>query len=363
MKILSSKYHYNKLLIFLLFLLIESFSCTFFSSNGYIDADDPLIIYEGRFDFNDTKNPRFDWPGSSIHAVFEGRSISIRLTDGNNDYNVFIDGKLKTILRTDSSVVYNISNSLSPGKHIITISKRTEAKFGVASFQGFILEEDKTLHPLGLQRKRRMEFIGNSFVAGYGNEGTSPECKFSRETENNYIAYGPVLARKLKAYCNVIAVSGIGVVRNHGDSTRTSLQPLPYYYNKTCFNDSLEWNFSNYQPDVVVIRLGRNDYWGKPFPKREDFRTAYIQFLKYVRNKYPNSHIFTLCGPIRKDPHCDYIKSAVNELKDKKVYFVKLDIKLKRPDDFGCQYHPNKKGHEKIAAFLEPIIREKTDWK
>ena len=127
MKILSSKYHYKKLLIFLLFLLIESFSCTFFSSNGYIDADDPLIIYEGRFDFSDPKNVRFDWPGSSIHAVFEGGSVSIRLIDGNNDYNVFIDGKLKKILRTDSTVIHNISDSLSPGKHSITITKRTEA--------------------------------------------------------------------------------------------------------------------------------------------------------------------------------------------------------------------------------------------
>lgn len=338
-------------------------SCNLFNSDGYIDADDPLIIYDGRFDFSDSKSPRFDWPGSSIHTVFEGSSIAIRLTDSNNDYNVIIDGKLKTILRTDSSVVYNISDSLSPGRHGITITKRTEGIFGIASFQGFILAEGKTLHPLGLKRKRKIEFIGDSFLAGFGSDGKSPECEFSRETENNYISYGPVLARKLKAYCNVIAISGIGIVRNHGDSTRTSILTLPNYYNKTCFNDSLEWNFSSYQPDVVVIRLGRNDYWSKPFPKRADFKTAYIQFLKYVRSKYPNAHIFTLCGPIRNDPHCDYINSTVNEMKDKRIYFVKIDLKLKRPDDFGCQYHPNKSGHEKIAAYLEPIIKQKTGWK
>lgn len=354
---------YFKYFVLLYFLLLATFSCDIFISDGYIDADDPLIIYEGRFDYGDPKNPRFDWPGSSIHAVFEGRSVYVRLTDSNNDYNVFIDDKLKKILRTDSSVVYIISDSLTPGKHRISITKRTEGKFGIASFQGFIIEEGKTLHPLGLRRKRKIEFIGDSFVAGFGNEGKSPDCEFSRETENNYISYGPVLARKLKAYCNVIAISGIGLVRNNGDSTRTSLFPFPYYYNRTCFNDSLEWNFSSYQPDVVVIRLGRNDYWAKPFPKRENFRTDYVQFLKYIRGKYPKAHIFALCGPIRKDPHCDYIKSAVKEMKDKKIYFVKLDVNLKRPDDFGCQYHPNKSGHEKIAAYLETIIKEKTGWK
>ena len=353
-----------QLFISCLVLLFYFFtSCSLFTSDGNIEADDPHIIYEGRFDFSDPKNPRFDWPGSSIHAVFEGSHISVRLNDGNNDYNIFIDGKLETILRTDSSEVYNISDSLSPGKHRITITKRTEGIFGIATFGGFILSEGKTLHPLALRRNRRMEFIGDSFVAGFGSDGKSPDCEFSRETENNFIAYGPVLARKLKAYCNIIAVSGIGITRNYGDSTRTSSVAMPYHYNKTCFNDSLEWDFSKYQPDVVVIRLGRNDYWSKPFPKRADFRTAYLEFLKYVRSKYPKANIFALCGPIRKDPHCDYIKSAVNEINDKKIYFVKLDVNLKRPGDFGCQYHPNKSGHEKIASFLEPIIREKTGWK
>ncbi len=88
-----------------------------------------------------------------------------------------------------------------------------------------------------------------------------------------------------------------------------------------------------------------------------------MEFLKFIRKKNPEAHIFALCGPIRKDPHCDYIRSAVNAIEDKKIYFVKVDINLKRPDDFGCQYHPNKKGHEKIAAYLEPIIRQKTGWK
>jgi lysophospholipase L1-like esterase len=351
------------LLIIFSFALLVINSCSIFTSDGYIDADDPLIIYEGRFDFSDPKNPRFDWPGSSIHAVFEGKSVSIRLTDGNNDYNVFIDNKLKKIIRTDSSIVYNISDSLSPGKHRISLTKRTEGSFGIASFQGFILSEGKTLHPLGQIYKRKMEFIGDSFVAGFGSEGKSPDCDFSRDTENNYIAYGPVLARKLKAYVTIIAISGIGMVRNHSDSTRTSLISMSNLYNRTCLNDTLEWNFSKYQPEVVVIRLGRNDYWNKPFPRRDDFRTAYLNFLKNVRTNYPKAHIFALCGPIRREPHCDYIKSVVNELNDKKIYFVKLDINLKRPDDFGCQYHPNNQGHEKIAAFLEPIIRAKTGWK
>jgi len=356
LKFIKSAILYFSLIVFLN-------SCNIFKSDGYIDADDPLIIYEGRFDFSDPKNPHFDWSGTSIHAVFEGSSISVRLTDGNNDYNVFIDNRFKKIIRTDSTVVYNISDSLTRGMHRITITKRTEAKFGIASFQGFVLERGKTLHPLAFRFKRKFEFIGDSFVAGYGSEGKSPDCDFSRGTENNYIAYGPVLAGRLNAEYSIIAISGIGIARNYGDSTRTSLQPMTYYYNKTCYNDTVYWNFSNFNPDVVVIRLGRNDYWSKPFPKRADFRTAYLWFLQYVRGKYPGAHIFALCGPIRNDPHCDYIRSAVEDMKDKKIHFVNVKVNLKSPEDFGCQHHPNKKGHEKIADFLEPVIKKALGWK
>jgi lysophospholipase L1-like esterase len=152
------------------------------------------------------------------------------------------------------------------------------------------------------------------------------------------------------------------MARNFGESSRKSKLPFPHYYNRTCFNDSLGWNFSGYQPDAVVLRLGRNDFWEKPFPKKANFRAAYIKFLKTIREKYKDAHIFALCGPLQDDLHCDYVKSALREIKDDKIHFVKVEAKLKRPDDYGCQYHPNKKGHQKIAAFLEPIIKEAMDW-
>jgi len=120
------------------------------------------------------------------------------------------------------------------------------------------------------------------------------------------------------------------------------------------------------QPEVVVVRLGRNDYWKKPHPKRETFRKSYLNFLKKIRGYYPRAHIFALCGPIRKEPHCDYIKSVAKELNekngDKKIHFIKLDINFNSGKDFGCEKHPNFFGHKKIADVLEPIIREKLKW-
>ena len=341
-------------------------SCELFQVSSHIEADDEHINYAGRFDFSDSKKVKFDWPGVQIRTRFMGTSCSIRLKDGNNDYDIFIDGKFKKVIRTTADTIYVLATKLENKAHTLLISKRTEAKFGIATFEGFILDAGKSLLKPANLEKRNIEFIGDSFLAGFGSEGTSPDCKFSRETENSYISFGPQLARKLNASYSVIAASGIGVVKNHGDSIRTSEFPLPYFYDRVCMNDTLTWNFKNWQPDVVVVRLGRNDYWQKPHPKRELFRTSYVDFLKRIRKHYPKSTIFALCGPIRKDPHCDYIRSAVKEMneknKDKKIHFVKLEIAFDTNRDFGCENHPNKFGHRKIADFLEPIIRKEMKW-
>ena len=342
-------------------------SCEFFEGSSHIDADDPLIEYIGRFDFSNPKSVRFDWPGVQIRTKFEGTSCSMKLKDGNNDYNVFLDGKLHKIIRTNSDTVYILANGLENKTHTLLITKRTEALFGIATFEGFILDGGKDLvKSIEILKKRKIEFVGDSYFTGFGSEGDLSDCVFSRETENSYLSFGPQLARKLNADYSIVAISGSGVTKNYGDSLRTSEYPLPHYYERSCMNDSLLWDFTQWQPDVVIVRLGRNDYWQKPHPKREMFRSAYLKFIKDIRKHYPNAHIFALCSPMRKDPHCDYINSVVNELKskngDKKIHFVKVDVKFNPQRDFGCEKHPNRFGHKKIADFLEPIIRKELKW-
>ena len=354
-----------------LFILILSVSllitsCEFFEGSSHIDADDENIEYIGRFDFSNQKSVKFDWPGVQISTRFEGTSCSIKLKDGKNDYNIFVDGRLHKIIRTTSDTIYVLANGLQNRVHTLLITKRTEALFGTAEFEGFILDGGKELVKPDRNNRRKIEFVGDSYFTGFGADGKSSDCVFSRETENSYLSFGPQLARKLNADYSIVAISGSGITKNYGDSLRTSEYPLPYYYERACFNDSLKWNFSSWQPDAVVVRLGRNDYWQKPHPKREMFKTAYLKFIKEIRTQYPKAHIFALCFPFRKDPHCDYINSVVNELKqkngDKKVHFIRVDIKFNSERDFGCEKHPNRFGHQKIAEFLEPVLRKELGW-
>jgi hypothetical protein len=359
----------NKIFFYLTILLGFQLitSCEFFEGSSHIDADDPSIEYVGRFDFSNPKSVRFDWPGVQIRTKFEGTSCSMKLKDGNNDYNVFIDGRLHKIIRTTSDTVYVLANGLENKTHTLLITKRTEALFGIAALEGFILDGGKDLvKSIKILKKRKIEFVGDSYFTGFGSEGDSSDCVFSRETQSSYVSFGPQLARKLDADYSIVAISGSGVVKNYGDSLRSSEFPLPYYYERVCMNDTLLWNFNRWQPDVVVVRIGRNDYWKEPHPKREMFRTAYLKLLNEIRRRYPKAEIFALCSPLRMDPQCDYINSVVNELNgkngDKKIHFVKVEVKFDPQRDFGCEKHPNRFGHKKIAEFLEPIIRKELKW-
>ena len=358
------KKYFFVLLFVLVWILV--LSGKIYNPSSHFTADEPNIEYIGRFDFSQPGVVRFDWPGVQIKATFSGTYCAIKLKDGHNDYNIFIDRKLKEVLRTGSDTIYTIAENLKDSLHSLIITKRTEGAYGIASFEGFILNKGDSLYPVVDKMKRKLEFIGDSFVAGLGSEGRTPDCLFSRDTDNNYIAFGPVLARRLNADYSIIAISGIGVVRNDGDTNLTSNQPLPYYYKRACLNDTLKWDFKKWQPDLVVVRLGNNDYWKKPYPLTKVFQKAYINFLKEIRSFYPQASILVFCEPIGKDQHCDYISSAVTELKnefgDKKIWFEELNIILNKQKDFGCKQHPNGSGHKKIADALEPIIRKAMNW-
>ena len=60
-------------------------------------ANNPDIQYFGRWDMSDSLHPRYSWPGVYIYAEFSGTAIGVRLTDGTNYFNVYIDGKLQSI--------------------------------------------------------------------------------------------------------------------------------------------------------------------------------------------------------------------------------------------------------------------------
>jgi lysophospholipase L1-like esterase len=335
---------------------------------GLIDADDPNIQYVGRFNFANPKEVVFDWPGVIIQAKFKGSSCAVRLEDGKNEYAVIVDNYAPRILTTDTSKVYRLISGLDDSKeHTIKIQKRTETFVGKGIFYGFILDRGSTLLSPDKGPDRRIEFIGNSITCGYGDEGESANCSFSPATENANMSYASITSRALQADYSLVAYSGRGVVRNYGDVNKTSRDPMPSLYDRTCFYDStVKWNFKNWIPQVVVINLGTNDFSTKPYPDKDVFQRAYLDLIKRVRLLYPGVTIFCLCGPMIEEPCLSYIREVVGNdqlmKREKDVFFIEIKRSALADTDWGCDMHPNIYGMQKMADMIVPAIKLRMNW-
>jgi len=343
--------------------------CLFFRVNVYgqteIDADDPNIQYVGRVDFKDPKNPQFDWPGVYINAVFDGTTCAVRLKElGQNYYNVFVDGKLVNVFGGKrSQEVYRIEQVFKAGPHSIMVTKRTSTDFGKCKFSGFVLDTGKKLLPPQKRPDRRIEFIGDSITAGYGNEmmpGTSGNLA---DKENSYLAYGPVLSRYFNADYHLTAWSGMGAVRNFRDNKPVSAKPLPYYYENTLSRRHLnDWNFI-WVPNAVVVYLGSNDFSTEPNPSKEQFEGGCYNFIKKIRTKYKEAEIFFVFDK-KWTTIAEYFTNTVDKLNsegDTKVHTAGLNISFDKQDR-GGDGHPSIKGHQKIADNLIQIIGPVMKW-
>ena len=340
-----------------------------FQNSSLIDADDPFIQYIGRFDFTNPKKVVYDWAGVYIIAKFEGTSCSIRLEDHKNEYAIIVDDYAPRLLKTNKDTVYEVATGLKESvPHTIMIQKRTEPLVGIGIFSGFILDKGKKLLSPPKRPERRIEFIGNSITSGYGVEGKNHDCHFSVETENACMSYAAITSRALNADYSLVSYSGRGVVRNYGDKNKTSINPMPSLYDRTCFFDSTKhWKFNEWIPQVVVINLGTNDFSTKPFPDKRVFQSAYNKLINRVRTLYPMVTIFCICGPMIEEPCLSEIKEVVEqqqmvEGRDKDVFFIEIKRSIMNDSDWGCDWHPNIKGSVKSANIIVPYIKLVMNW-
>ncbi len=357
------------------FLLLQLTSCTSVvvkketGINNVIDADNPDIQYIGRFDFSDPKKVVFDWPGVYIYAKFEGTSCSVRLSDSTDEYQVIIDNHAPRLLLMGNHDINRVASGLSDStSHTIMIQKRTESLVGKGIFMGFVLDNGRTLLTPDKRPDRRIEFIGNSITCGYGILGDTSNCHFSPQTEDAGMSYAGIISRNLNADYHLISYSGRGVVRNYGDKNKTSADPMPGLYDRTCcFDSTMKWDFSKWVPQAVVINLGTNDFSTEPFPDKIVFQAAYNTLIDRVRSLYSGVTIFCISGPMIGEPCTDYISEVVKEQQQKEgmvkdVFFIQIPRSIMSVTDWGCDMHPNIFGAIKMADVAVPLIKLRMSW-
>ena len=330
------------------------------------DPGQPGVRFVGRTDTTSAGIVRFGWPGSAILFRFSGTEASVRMDDASGFFALLVDGQQRpTLSTTPGEKSYRVASGLPAGTHEVRLYRRVEGHQGLTNFRAVELGSGTLLAPPPAPA-RRIEIIGDSITCGYGNEGTLP-CGYTPDTEDNYRAYGSITARNLDADLVTIAWSGKGVIYNYGDDKN---EPLPELYDRTLPMDaSRTWDFSRYQPHVVVINLGTNDFSTPGEPDQSTFSNAYRGFVQHLRQKYPAAFILCLnptgIGSSNGDGESvpfNYISAVVAGLKaagDTKIEAHRLTFNT---TGNGCDYHPTIATHASMAASLTTKLKSLLGW-
>lgn len=369
---------YKKLGLLLLGIMTAAFSLTgwgcSFGEAVHLTADSPDIRYYGRWEMQDKK--ALTGQGATyIRAKFTGSSeLQADLNGKGVFWEYSIDGKAFQRLEVKDNGPLTLDKGLDRDKeHLVTLVRSTEGRAGISEFNGFILEKGGQLIAPPPDKKRRLEFVGDSITAGAINlmpyNGTNPSV-----SEDGNMSYAPLLSRLLDADWSVVAKSGIGVVHNYGDPLPSDKPHAIDLYGWTFFHNNISkdnpaWDSHNFPVDAVIVALGTNDLSDlQRKPAKTEFCNAYNALLQKIRQMNPQASIICL-EPV---PSClpgeirTWIADSVQAQHDAKIYFVPLNDQgpILSPEEYtDGSTHPNILGHIKLAAYLKDKIATIMEWK
>ncbi len=264
-----------------------------------IPADDSRFRYEGRFDAAQPAAPVVVWQGSRIAIDFEGPSLALRFdwVEGQNFFDVTVDG-VTAVLSVNSAAqaLLPFPQPLGPGRHRLTVFKRTEAMVGRARFRGIAIADG--MHawvPAAPNYKLKLQFFGDSITAGACNEDPGEDQWTNYATHNNARSYAAFTAAALQADYRNIAVSGMGIVIGYVEPKAGEVWDRLYPAAASPRADLAAW-----APDVICINYGENDASftsnnGLAFPS-QTFTGGYVALVHAIRTAYPAAHIVILRG-------------------------------------------------------------------
>jgi lysophospholipase L1-like esterase len=296
---------------------------------------------------------------SGFEARFRGTALTASIEDyGQASLNVEVDGKISRLDLTPGTHMYTLFTGAG-GDHTIRITRRTSANAGVTRIG--MVRSDGTVEPTA-PPERRMLVIGDSVSSGYGVEGTDQSCTYSRATQNHDAAYAGLTARAFGADLHSLAIDGAGLVRNYGGAKSSITSQIK----NTLPDDPRPWPVAAFQPQVIVVYLGANDFsGGDPEP---DFGSAYVKILGGPTQRLSQGANICSCRVdarrFRLYRRADSIRAAVKArraLGDSKAEVIEFQPP-RSARQFGCDWHPGLDAQKNMAETLQRAIARDLGW-
>lgn len=290
----------------------------------------------------------FDWTMSGFEIAFHGTGLTARLVTDRYDrgpirFYVYVDcdfapqeGRAIEVVGEEAGD-YVLCDGLPEGDHTVMIRRASccsrggfDDPRGLAGRTGLagvtVTGEAPSLLPRPADKALKLEFIGDSITCGDAINQVN-----GQNVEDGTLTYAAYTAHRLGADINVMSISGNGCICC---LFGMPLLDLPDQY---LFADNLaktspaaleKWDFTRYQPDVVVVNLGTNDRGGVPrvFGYDEfkngcdkavnggkvEHHTGVKDFLTMIHENNPSAKILWTCGAMGREL-CRVIDEAVKE--------------------------------------------------
>lgn len=318
---------------------------------------------------------------SGVEFTFTGTSAAFTIVGDNMTtnaekqarYAVYINGEQTMDNLVDSAeatvTVFTADEAAETTVKLLKLSEAQESTMGIKDISITSIGEAKPTAAKDL----KIEFIGDSITCGYGVDDEDRDHHFKCSTEDATKAYAFKTAQALDADYSLVSYSGNGIISGYSnDGNRVTSQLVPDVYTKFAkswgnyngmFNVSdLDWDFSKFQPNYVVINLGTNDasYTKGDKEKVMEYIDGYVDFLKVVREKNPDAHIICSLGVMGADLMVGVKKAAekyTEETGDTNVSTFQFKTQDGNANGYAADWHPTAKTHDIASAELTEYIK------
>lgn len=363
----------KKITLLILFLMISGISIS------QTQNANKTFLYEGRIEKLPNDNVILIGTAASVSFNFTGNecSISLQSVDSYEHHNyvqLVLDGKYIGKIKFEKGAVQSFPIKITSNQkvHHLEIYKNTEAQSGNILFAGTTAK----LTSISFKKKKKIEFIGDSITCGAASDPSDIPCDKGEymDHHNGYYAYGPRIAREIGTDYLMSCVSGIGMYRNWNDENKDEAIMPDIYQNLYLTKDGSKpkYDFA-FQPDVISIALGTNDFSGGDGKKErlpfnpEKYVSNYINFIKMLYEHNPNVQIVITNSPMVGGERGVVFEDCLNKVKaafakDKMHKEIQI-FKFKPMTPKGCSGHPDVEDHkvlaDEYAPFLKKLLNEK----
>jgi len=337
---------------------------------------------------------------SGIEYSFNGKTTIINVTADTRAHSeetpayiaIYADGKTyqKTLItKKDTEFTVNFDKK---EKHIVTFIKLSEDQYGSLRINE-IKADAKKIKPTA-EKKKKIEFIGDSITCAYGVDGTIADT-FSTAFQDATKSFAYLTAKNFDADYSIVAYSGMSILSCMSiNGGRTANSAISDFYDKlglsldkngfftlgsSEFDDgnyelhTTQWDFNRFVPDLIVVNLGTNDFLyfltidpSKVPSEKLALIQNYEDFLTQLRNIYPNAEILCTLGIMGQELYPEIeqaFNNYTNKTGDTHINIYKFNVQDSEKNGFGVDTHPNAKSQLDAAHELIGEIEKLYKWK